>query len=175
MWADLQLLKKSRCEDKKSLCVSVLYPSCMYEAVEHGAFSRFHLHQTSTFEFSHYNVFSLFLSLFLSLIFLLSFSLSFSNSVSQTVVWTPQEKDIDRKRVREKDLRRKSGVPCARGVKADKLSCFSDILGVSERPSRTSRWDGRRYRSHGSWMRGTGRLVVVMHIILIVHAPFLLF
>lgn len=68
-WADLQLLKRSRCEDKKSLWVSVLYPSCMYQAVEHFAFSHFHLHQTSSFEFcTFFNVFSLFLFLFLSLI-----------------------------------------------------------------------------------------------------------
>lgn len=50
-WADLQVLKRSRCEDKKSLWVSVLYPSCMFYAVEHFAFSHFHLHQTSSFEF----------------------------------------------------------------------------------------------------------------------------
>lgn len=105
--------------------------------------------------FAHFfNVFSL-------------FCLFFSHSVSQIVVWTPEEKDAERKRVREKDSRRKSGVQCARGVKADKLSCFSDILGVSERPSRKPRWDGRRYRSHGSWMRGTGRSVAPLHIILL--------
>ncbi len=158
-WADLQLLKRSRCEDKKSLWVSVLYPSCMYQAVEHFAFSHFHLHQTSSFEFcTFFNVFSLF------------FSLSFC---SQIVVWTPEEKDAERKRVREKDPRRKSGVQCARGVKADKLACFSDILGVSERQSRTPRWDGGRYRSHGSWMRGTGRSVAPLYIILLLFPQYL--
>lgn len=79
----------------------------------------------------YYNVFSLF---FLSpfLIFLLSFSFSFFHSVSQIVVWTPQVKDTDRKRVREKDSRRKSGVQCARGVKADKLVFFWYSRGVRE-------------------------------------------
>lgn len=49
---------------------------------------------------------------------------SLSRSVSQIDVWTPEEKDAERKRARENDLRRKSGVQCARGVKADKLVFF---------------------------------------------------
>lgn len=136
-WVDLQLLKKGRCEDKKSLWVSVLYPSCMYQAAEHGAFIRF-----SSASNLHFWVFtfiitcflSFFVSLSVSVIFLLSFSFSFSfsHSVSQIVVWTPQVKDTDRKRVREKDSRRKSGVQCARGVKADKLVFFWYSRGVRE-------------------------------------------
>ena len=34
---------------------------------------------------------------------------------------------------------------------------------MSERPNRTQRWAGRRYRSRGSWMRGTGRSVSSPH------------
>lgn len=65
--ADLQLLQRSRCEDKKSLWLSVLYPSCMYQAVEHCAFNHFHRHLRP--EFSHLltQVFSLFLFFFLPL------------------------------------------------------------------------------------------------------------
>lgn len=40
-----------------------------------------------------------------------------------------------------------------------KKSCCPDIVEASERPARRQPWGGRRYRSPGSWMRGTGRWV----------------
>lgn len=45
------------------------------------------------------------------------------------------------------------------GERRETVCCFSDIVEVSERRERTQQWGGRRYRSPGSWMRGTDRWV----------------
>lgn len=94
----------------------------------------------------------------------LSLPLSRSPSISlylslQIVVQALQEKVKERLKERKIERGRES-VQCASGAKEDKRGCFSDILWVPERLTRTQRWDGRRSRSPGLWMRGTARYVI---------------
>lgn len=103
-------------------------------------------------------------ALFLSLFLAPSISLYLS---LQIVVQALQEREKERQKERKIE-RGRERVQCASGAEEDECGCFSDILWLPERLTRTQRWDGRRSRSPGLWMKGTARFVIFNFLFFVV-------
>ncbi len=82
----------------------------------------------------------------------------FSVFLSSCRLWCGLSKSVLRRKKKER-IQEERLLHDVLGEWGKKPCCFSDIVEVSERPERTQPWGGRRYRSPGSWMRGTGRWV----------------
>lgn len=82
---------------------------------------------------------------------ILLFSLSF-----QTVVWCGVLRSKKCTEGSEREHTTRDPVAQCSREWEKKVCCF-DTVDVSERPERAQPWGGRRYRSPGLWMRGTGR------------------